>query len=122
MPRVIHFEITADNPERAVKFYESVFEWKMTPVSGGQAYWLASTGPASEPGINGAIAQRNDPGARIYNIVDVPSVDEAVKKIEAAGGKIILPKMAVTGVGYLAYFTDTEGNILGALQNDPTAK
>ena len=122
MPRVVHFEILADDPGRAVKFYETVFEWKTTRWSGPQGYWLMTTGPESELGINGAIMNRNDPKSTIYAIVDVPSVDEYVQKVEAAGGKIVLPKMAVPGVGYVAYFADSEGNVLGMVQNDPTVK
>jgi predicted enzyme related to lactoylglutathione lyase len=122
MPRVVHFEIQADDPERAVKFYETVFDWKTTRWSGPQSYWLMATGPESEPGINGAIMNRNDPKSTVYNIVDVPSVDEYVRKVEAAGGTIILPKTAVPGVGYAAYFTDSEGNVMGLIENDPNVK
>ncbi len=122
MPRVVHFEILADDPERAVKFYETVFDWKTTRWSGPQSYWLMATGPEGEPGINGAIMNRNDPKASLYNIVDVPSLDQYLKKIEAAGGKVVLEKQAVPGVGYSAYFADTEGNVLGLIQNDPTVK
>src|SRR3989304_2546955 len=106
MPRVVHFEILADDPER----------------SGPQGYWLLTTGPEGEPGINGAIMNRNDPKSTIYTIVDVPSVDEYVQKVEAAGGKIVLPKMTVPGVGYVAYFADSEGNVMGMVQNDPNVK
>ena len=122
MARVVHFEILADDPERAVSFYEKAFDWKTTRWSGPQGYWLMTTGPEGEAGINGAIMGRHDPQGRIYTIIDVPSVDEAVKKIEAAGGKITQPKMTVPGVGYAAYFTDTEGNTLGLIQNDPNAR
>ena len=121
MPRVIHFEISADDPQRAVKFYESALGWQIHKWDGPQDYWLVHTGE-NQPGIDGAILKRNDPHATVYNTVDVPSVDEYVRKVEAAGGRVVLPKMVVPGVGWVAYCADTEGNVFGMLQDDPNAK
>jgi predicted enzyme related to lactoylglutathione lyase len=122
MLRVVHFEINADDPERAVKFYQKVFGWKIEKWNGPIDYWLVMTGPNDQPGINGGIMKREDPQASTYNTVDVPSVDEFTKKIIEQGGKVVVPKMAVPGVGYMAYCADTEGNIFGIMQEDPTAK
>jgi hypothetical protein len=61
MARVVHFEIHADNPERAAAFYRKVFDWQITKWDGPADYWLITTGPDSEPGINGAIVQRQGP-------------------------------------------------------------
>ena len=121
MPRVIHFEFAADNPERAVKFYQSVFGWKIENW-GQQDYWLITTGPDGEPGINGAIQRRKDTPAAVINTVGVPSVDDFAKKVVKAGGKIITPKTPIPGVGYFAYCQDTEGIVFGIMQSDPTAK
>jgi hypothetical protein len=120
MSRVIHFEIGADDPERAVKFYEKVFGWKINRW-GPVEYWLATTGPDAEPGINGAITPRVDKRATV-NTISVPNVDEFVKRIEQEGGKIVMAKSTVPGVGYMAYCQDTEGNIFGIMQEDPSAK
>jgi hypothetical protein len=122
MPRVIHFEINADDPERASKFYQDVFGWEIKKWNGPVDYWLVMTGPEDKPGIDGGIMKREDPQAGVWNTIDVPSVDEFVKKIEKCGGKIIAPKMAVPGVGYLAYFKDTEGNVFGIMQEDRNAR
>ena len=122
MPRVVHFEINADDPERAVKFYQEVFGWKIKKWEGPMDYWLATTGPDDQPGINGGIMKRTDPQASTQNTVDVPSVDEFTKKVTERGGKVVVPKMPVPAVGYMAYCADTEGNVFGIMQEDPTAK
>jgi predicted enzyme related to lactoylglutathione lyase len=126
MPRVVHFEIHADDPQRAVNFYQSVFGWQIQKWDGPEDYWLVTTGQPPEPGIDGAILKRMGPingDAVIAYVctVDVPSVDDAIAKITSHGGTIALPKMPVPGVGWLVYAKDTEGNIFGALQSDRSA-
>jgi predicted enzyme related to lactoylglutathione lyase len=122
MHRVIHFELGAQDPERAVKFYEEVFGWKISKWEGPTPYWLVKTGENSELGINGGIMKYPDAAARTVNTIGVPSVDEFVTKAVAHGAKVALPKMAIPGVGYQAYCTDTEGNLFGIHQTDPNAK
>lgn len=121
MPRVIHFEINADKPERAVKFYEKVFGWQISKWKGPVDYWLTKTGDEKEPGINGAITHRMNKETTC-NTIDVPSIDEFVKKIVVAGGKAVGKKETIPGVGYMIYCTDTEGNTFGIMQSDPKAK
>ena len=121
MPRVAHFEIPADEPERAVKFYESVFGWKIEKWEGPVDYWLVKTGEAPEVGINGGIEPRSGDDVT-RNIVDVADLDECVGKVEAAGGKVVKPKTALPGVGWYAYCADTEGNVFGMMQEDAEAK
>jgi predicted enzyme related to lactoylglutathione lyase len=129
MPRVIHFEIHADNPEQAVKFYSELFGWQFTRWGGPMEYWLIVTGPDGQPGINGGLLRRHGPppaeGQPVNSYVctcDVASVDESVAKAISLGGAIALPKMPVPGIGWLAYIKDTEGNILGMMQMDKLAK
>ncbi len=129
MPRPIHFEIHADNPSRAVKFYESLLGWQFTKWEGPMEYWLIKTGSEGTPGIDGGLVKRmgSPPGeAAAVNAyvctVDTDSVDQTIEKLTALGGKVALPKMPVPGVGWLAYGKDTEGNILGFMQADPLAK
>ena len=121
MPRVIHFEISADDPEKAAKFYTDVFGWEITKWDGPQPYWLVKTGPDGTPGINGGIFVRKGPVGHV-NTIDVPSVDDFVAKITAHGGQCVLPKMAIPGVGWLAYCKDPEQSIFGIMQPDPAAK
>lgn len=121
MPGIVHFEINADDPKRAAKFYEKIFGWKVSMWEGPVDYWLVSTGSSDKPGINGAIMERMEKGT-ITIFVDVPSVGEFLKKIVQAGGKALTEKTAIPGVGYSAYCMDTEGNLFGLFQSDPSAK
>jgi len=120
MPRVVHFEIPADNPERALAFYESVFGWQSQKWDGPTPYWLIQTGTEGL-GIDGGLMQRQHPSQPVVNTIDVSSVDEYTQKITTAGGEIVLPKMPIPGVGWLLYFKDPEGNIFGIMQSDPSA-
>ncbi|MBI3670883.1 MAG: VOC family protein [Acidobacteria bacterium] len=122
MSRVIHFEIPADNPERASKFYSDVFGWKFQKWAGPMDYWLITTGDSGEPGINGGLLRRQQPGASTVNTVGVASVDKFLPVITKNGGKVVAPKMAIPGVGYAAYCQDPEGNVFGVFQDDPGAK
>jgi predicted enzyme related to lactoylglutathione lyase len=127
MPRVVHFEIHADNPERAIRFYQGLFGWEFTKWAGPTDYWLVKTGPDGQPGINGGLIRRQGPidGTAVIAYVctvDVPSVDRFLTEIPGKGGTVVVPKMAIPGVGWLAYAKDPEGNIFGFMQNDPAAK
>lgn len=122
MSRIVHFEIPSGDPARALAFYGEVFGWRSTKWDGPQEYWLLSTGSAGEPGIDGALLRKNGPDHPVVNTIDVASVDESVAKVAAHGGTIVVPKMGVPGVGWLAYFKDLDGNITGLMQPDPTAR
>lgn len=123
MPRVVHFEISADDPERAVQFYTKTFGWQVQKWNdGNEDYWLVMTGDKSEPGIDGGINRRKNQPIPTVNTIGVPSLDEAVRQVMANGGKVVAPKMPIPGIGWLAYCTDTEGNQFGMMQADPNAK
>jgi predicted enzyme related to lactoylglutathione lyase len=121
MPRVVHFEISADDPQRAADFYNRVFGWRITKWGGPQDYWLVTTGEAPEPGINGGIFRRKGPVGHV-NTVGVENVDATAKQVEEAGGKVVVPKMAIPGIGWLVYCQDTEGSVFGIMHNDSAAK
>ena len=122
MPRVVHFEIPADNPEKVAKFYESVFGWKVEKWAGPVEYWLVMTGNPKEPGIDGGITRKEAPFTSTVNTIGVASVDEFIEKAKAAGGKLAVPKNAVPGVGYQAYLTDPDGNLFGIHEENKEAK
>jgi len=122
MPRIIHFDVPADDPKRAQKFYQDVFGWKFDKWNGPMEYWMVKTGDDKQLGINGGLAKRMPGQSGITNTIDVPSVDEYVKKIQAMGGQVISPKMPIPGVGYFAHCKDTEGNMFGIIQMDQNAK
>ena len=121
MPRIVHFEIPVDNVDRAIKFYSSVFGWKIEKW-GPQDYWLIKTGQEGQPGIDGAIMKREAPTNVTVNTIDVPSLEEYLTKVTKSGGKILTSKTTIPGVGYFAYCQDTEGNAFGVLQSDESAK
>ena len=126
MGRVIHFEIHAEQPERAIKFYSSLLGWEFTKWEGPMPYWLIKSGPDNEPGINGGMILRQgkiDGQAVIAYVctVGTTSLDADLKKALSLGGTQVVPKMAIPGVGWLAYCKDTEGNIFGMMQSDPKA-
>ncbi|HCM28553.1 MAG: glyoxalase [Treponema sp. GWB1_62_6] len=128
MNRVIHFEIHSEDPTRARKFYEDLFGWKFEGW-GDESYFMITTGPEGTPGINGGLMKRlspppidGQPMNGFVNVIEVGNVDEYSVKIPEAGGSLALPKIAIPGIGYSAYFKDTEGNIFGIYQDDKTAK
>jgi len=122
MPRVVHFEFTAHDPDRAIKFYKDVFGWTFNKWEGPEEYWLVNTGEKSEPGIDGGMLRRPPEGGTTVNTIEVRSVDDYIKKATRSGGQITMPKSAIPGVGYVAYCKDTEGNVFGIFQTDENAK
>ena len=126
MPRVVHFEIHAGDAARAINFYEKIFGWTFSKWDGPMPYWLVTTGPDSEPGINGGLHERRgeiDGQAVIAYVctVGVESVDASIATVAANGGTIAVPKMPIPGMGWLVYCKDTEGNIFGMMQPDANA-
>jgi len=127
MARVVHFEIHAEKPDRAINFYQNSFGWEFQKWEGPMDYWMVMTGPDDQPGINGGMVQRKgkiDGEAVIAYVctIDVPDIDATLSSVEQNGGTIAVQKMGIPGVGWLVYFKDTEGNIFGAMENDPDAK
>jgi uncharacterized protein len=123
MPRVTHFEIYTDDPEAVRPFYEDVFGWKFTKFDGPMDYWLVATGSDKEPGINGGLTRpREGQSPGTLNTIAVPSLKQSIEKIERGGGKICVPKMAIPGVGWLAYAEDPAGNVFGIIEPDTKAK
>src|SRR5688572_2042863 len=124
MPRPVHFEIFADQPERALAFYGQVFGWTFQEMPGGTTYWLVTTGADDESGINGGLLQRPEPAGvgsptGYVCTLNVDDVDRYEAQVVNMGGGVAMPKMAVPGVGWLVYCTDSEGNIFGMMQMDP---
>ena len=116
MPRIVHFEFLAEDPERAAKFWQDTFGWS-TQSFEGQSYWLVDTGEG-EPGINGGIMRRGDFPRPVNSIctVGVDDVDAALAQVKQAGGDVVMPKFEVGGAGWSAYCTDSEGNVFGLFE------
>ena len=121
MGRVIHFEITADNPEDIGQFYSEVFDWDIQKWDGPVEYMLVGTGADDEPGINGAIMGRNDMLPQTVNTISVDSAQAAVEKVKASGGDVLNEIQAIPGVGYHAYCADPDGNVFGVMEADENA-
>jgi predicted enzyme related to lactoylglutathione lyase len=126
MPTLVHFELPADDIERAKKFYTNLFGWnieKWEGLANNMEYWtINTTDDKGNKGVDGGIKKRMHQGQHITNYVDVKSVDEYSLKIEILGGKIIVPKTPVLGAGYFATCLDTEGNIFGIFEVNTNAK
>jgi predicted enzyme related to lactoylglutathione lyase len=128
MSRPIHFEIQADDLERAKQFYADVFGWTYDDWSAvtGSPYWGVHTGDATEPGIDGGLMPRrgavsgSGTNAGILTM-GVADYDTTAAAIEAAGGQVALPKVALPGMAWQGYFLDTEGNTFGVHQPDENA-
>lgn len=122
MPRLVHFEMNVKDVQKSIKFYEEVFGWKFQKWDGPMDYWLIMTGDENEPGIDGGLGYEEEGLPNLINTIDVADIDDVINRIEKNGGEIVRPKHAVPGVGWLAYFKDSEGVMSGIMQNDPNAK
>ena len=123
MDQVVHFEIHADDPSRAIEFYRGAFGWEIQQM-GAESYWLATTTEQGGAGINGAILPRQGPrpeiGAPILGAVitvQVADLDASLAKCLELGAGVALKKMAIPNVGAVAYVHDTEANVVGLFQS-----
>lgn len=116
--RIVHFEIPVDDQERADAFYEGAFGWQLASMP-GMGYTLVTTGPSgdtgpTEPGyINGGMLERQEPITAPVLVVDVDDIDAALRTIGELGGSTLRDKEPVGDMGFAAYFTDPEGNVVG---------
>jgi uncharacterized protein len=138
MPTIVHFEIPADDIERAKKFYNDLFEWKiekwsdtednsshLTSVATGQIieYWMmTTTDDKGNKALSGGMMKRQMPEHQVTNYIGVESVDEYSSKVEKLGGKVVAPKHAVPGMGYFALCIDTENNNFAIWESDENAR
>jgi predicted enzyme related to lactoylglutathione lyase len=115
MARVVHFEILADDPDRAAAFYAAVLGWSIEKPEEMERYWLLSTGAEGTPGINGGMMDRHF-DQPVINTVEVESLVDVTAKVEANGGSLAHGPNEIPGMGTHAYFKDTEGNLFGVMQ------
>jgi predicted enzyme related to lactoylglutathione lyase len=119
--RVVHFEVPFDDADRARSFYREVFDWQIQPVP-ELNYNMVSTGPMgdqgpTEPGyIGGGMMARQAPVTTPVITLHVEDIDAAVAAIEKHGGSAVGEKMPIGDMGFAAYFTDSEGNLMGLWQ------
>ena len=122
MDKVVHFEITFDDQQRAKEFYGSVFDWDLddNDMGNGVVYTTATTVPVGddrlpkEPGaINGGFTSRGSETPYPVITIGVDAIDDTLKKVEAGGGSTITPRTPIPNLGAFAYFKDSEGNVMG---------
>jgi uncharacterized protein len=130
---IVHFELPADNPERAAKFYRELFGWEINRFEGssdereGFEYWMVKTVPTdadgrpARPGVNGGLMRRMYPGQAPVNYIAVDNVDEFGRRAERLGAKIMMAKTPVPGMGWFAQLTDPEGNVIAIWETDSSA-
>lgn len=120
--RVVHFEIPFDDGDRARAFYAGVFGWQLMPVP-EMGYTIVMSGPSgdqgpTEPGfINGGMMQRAEPFHGPNVVVDVANIEDALAAVNDAGGTTVTERQQVGEMGFVAYFRDTEGNLVGLWEN-----
>jgi predicted enzyme related to lactoylglutathione lyase len=126
---IVHFEIPADQPERAAKFYRELFGWNINRWEnpGGMEYWMVETvetdaeGRPARQGVNGGLMPRMYPGQVPLNYIAVADLDESVAKAQGLGAKILMERTPVPGMGWFAQLADTEGNVFAMWQTDMAA-
>ena len=118
--RVVHFEIPYDDGDRARGFYKAAFDWEIVQMPDMGDYTLVMTGPSGDQGptetgfINGGMLSRDMASARHpVVVVDVPSIDETLERIPELGGSVVAGKTPVGEMGFAAYVSDPEGNVVG---------
>ena len=121
MARVYHFDLSAEDPERAMSFYRKVFGWTFHKWEGPRDYWMISTGEG-EVGIDGGLSPKSEISPQLYFTVEVSPIDDYITEVKANGGKVLQEKMAIPGVGWFAMVRDTEGIVFGLMEDDESAK
>lgn len=121
--RVVHFEIPADDPNRARDFYRQAFGWHFTPMPDWDYTLVRTTEidaeglPTSPGAINGGMMQRMPGFTGAIITIEVDTIDETLAHVERLGGKTLLSRQSVGNMGFTAYFSDTEGNVVGLWEN-----
>jgi uncharacterized protein len=113
--RPVHFEILADDPEGAAAFYRDVFGWQVARWDGPQSYWPVTTGSSGSRGIDGGIMHRHF-DQPVIQTMSVQSLEETIRKVEAAGGRKVHGPHQIPDVGMHAYCADPEGTLFGVLE------
>lgn len=122
MPNIQSFGVTCDDVARGRRFYEQVFGWRFEPW-GPPDFYLIHTGDDKDPGVQGLMHQRREPvkGTGMTGFectISVEDIDATIRAIESNGGKIVMAKFQIPTVGTGVYFNDTEGNFVGAMQEE----
>lgn len=121
MPRVVHFDLMSEQPEKLAEFCIKAFGWNVAKWDGPMEYWLAGTGDRSKEGIDGGIG-RGKPVDQVVLTLDTADLDLSLAAAVAAGGRVAQPRGPILGVGWFAAVQSPDGNRFGLMQDDPKAK
>jgi predicted enzyme related to lactoylglutathione lyase len=117
--QIVHFEIPADDVKRAQAFYGELFGWQFSNPPGYDDYWAVDAGEDASHGI--AMMARQNPAHGPTNYIGVESVADSLAKVEDLGGKVLVPRSPVPGMGWFAHCQDTEGNVFALWEDDTSA-
>lgn len=122
MSTIVHFDVPAENIDRAKKFYTELLGWKFESWPGMEYNLITTTNLEGVPGVGGGMGKRVDPSQRMVNYFGVKSIDAAIQQVKNLGGRMLSDKMAVPTMGYLANCVDTEGNTFGLWEENHEAR
>ncbi len=115
------FEIPTNDLERAIKFYETIFDIKLKIWENNES--VMAVFPNAEGKISGALVSEkvmktSQNGVIVYLNAN-PDLQAVVDKLEQAGGELLTPKLLIDeSIGYMAYFRDSEGNTIGLFSDN----
>jgi len=119
---ITHFEIPAKEVEKTQKFYSDLFDWEFQHME-EMNYWMFQTKNASGNNAGtGGIMKKESEQHTLTNYINVENIEEKMARVEELGGKIIIPKHPVPGMGWFSHFVDIEGNLMALWQSDENAK
>lgn len=122
MNGLTHFEIPVNDIDKAKEFYSKLFDWKFNYIEEMKYLMFTTESEDGKSKVGGGIFKKQNESHTITNYITVKSLDESAKKVEELGGKIVMPKSAVPGMGWFVHFTDMDGNLLALWENDSEAK
>jgi predicted enzyme related to lactoylglutathione lyase len=122
MSTIVHFDVPAENIDRAKKFYSGLLGWKFESWPGMEYNLITTTNLEGVPGVGGGMGKRMDPSQRMVNYFGVKSIDAAIQQVKNLGGRMLSDKMTVPTMGYLANCVDTEGNTFGLWEENSEAR
>ena len=117
-----HFEIPVNDVDKAKEFYSNLFDWEFNYIEEMKYLMFNTESEDGKTKLSGGIFQKPNESFKVTNYFSVKNLDESAKKVEELGGKIVVPKTPVPGMGWFVHFTDIDGNLLALWENDSKAK
>jgi len=122
MNGLTHFEIPVNDVDKAKEFYSNLFDWEFNYMEEMKYLMFNTQSEDGKTKLSGGIFKKPNESFKVTNYFSVKNLTESAKKVEELGGKIVVPKTPVPGMGWFVHFTDMDGNLLALWENDPQAK